>query len=229
MTNDHIGEGDGISLDQFDDWVPENQLSLEIGEAIARRLVPETLYKSIKYPSKVGILVCANDPNNLKFLVYYERPKDDPGVDQDRRAFRDYSRRITLGQKIGHARLDPFLQEHYDLVKEGKLEINKQILLQVELLSEEDFLLVLLYRDKEELRGKGIARDFFKQLFAVARRLGFTIVASQNNPGNHGFFISKLNGTTLTDINDEGLSKRIKGLLPDEIIDADTFTVNKLN
>lgn len=228
MSDDSIEAGKELEADAFGIWAAEHQLSLKMDSSIARCLVPNALYETVEDPSKVGILVYSSENKGLKVLIYYERDISDESVEEDRRSFRDYARRMTQGQKIGHSRLDRFFQSHYNLVQQSKLRINQQVLLQLELVSEEDLLLVLLYSDREELRGRGIAKDFFKQLFEVARRLGFAVVASQNNSGNHDFFIKKLNGTSLSDVNDEELRERIRRLFHEEIIDDSTFTVNTL-
>lgn len=185
----------------YEEWIknPKNKNRLNMPKEAARYLaVSEQIYLAAQDPDAVDVALISED-HDLSVIVY-ERKNEPVGNEE---ALQKYMKNKINAAEAERQGVDPQHITFIEEIQEGLITPNDFVFIGFHLQSlRPNQILVSTYLDREELRGKGIASDFYTKLRALGLEGGFRFVTGLNinYDTNLGFFKKKLGRVGLDEI-----------------------------
>lgn len=222
---DQIVEKDHRAFQEWADQTGQNPRLDIPPEALRYLVVPRRVLELAQDPSQVRLVTIVAQEDEARVLIVEDRnkPVSDPESlhqhldtlkkfhDAERARQHSEGRRVYVAPKKRPVRPSNVDQEHVryrDLIEAGTLTVNDYVTNHVGLRRETNpqTLYVSHYDDRTEIRGKGVATDFYKRLPEAAKKIGFRFLVGWNEERNVGFFVDKLGRTLINDIRPEDRS-----------------------
>lgn len=213
---------------------PDSRRNLEIPESALRFLIAPRVYDFAENPANVQPRIAFLARNDIHFYIVERR--DEPLTDLEQlkkydASFEQRVKALTKGKKFPlPEKADYFHLQYSDDVYQGVLGLNDFVFYSTMLdVLPHGNLYVDSYRDRPELRRKGIGSSFYARLREVAGDLGFRFISGHNEEEsvetNNTFFTKKLGRKRF-----DQLPERVKDLLKDEAdLETGVFTVDCLD
>ena len=191
--------------EHFDNWILTKNPSKtpctisDMTYESLKAFIPQELYQQANNPSLLKVSYCSMDSvnnNNLGLLIFKEQ-KPPPFREEHYSPFSQY---CSLAMKRGS-----LVASDYPMLMVG-LDISPAT----------KAITISDYVDRKELRGKGIAKQFYLILEDLAKKMGFHFICGSNQKRNMGFFLNKLGRVQATHINEGLLSKILPNSDPEE-------------
>lgn len=221
---DQIEQIDKAHAEAFQAWVhnDENKRNLALPPDAAQYLIPRKLLEISSDPAKVSVVVIEADHESIQFAIV-------ENMDHDVSDLTAYDRLHdpidpTLPPPPFPANVDPMHYKLMGAVDDGLIGLDQKPLYWITLgkYDEEDTadetkprgeLFVEHLDDSEDIRGKHVTEDFYKNRFRdIAKALGFRYITGENTRpnldakneaekrGSLSYFVEKLGRKTLSQL-----------------------------
>ncbi len=199
----------------FEDWYKDPQHAQSFADAphAAMRyiLVPKVFLELSNDPEAVNAVIIDQTAKRLNGIVVEHKlqPVSNSESYEQYNMLLEQKRKNTPNDEIfippdGPDDIDPEHLLYNSFVEQGLIDFNDYVANVITLdVNENGCLYVGTYHDREELRGKGVAKSFYKRLQDVARKMGFRYITGNNDTRNLSFFTGTLGRSLIKDIKPE--------------------------
>jgi hypothetical protein len=199
---------------------PAHRQKMDLPIEALQTLIPRRLYEIADDPEKVLIIPSSVSSNSILQAVMFERkltPVSNPESlstwieaikakqEAEKTQAEEEGKNYRFRTPPAPDDIDEYHILFYRLLLGGKITAHDYITNDIALIGnfEPDILNVSEYNDRDDLRGKGVAKSFYSNLHSIAKQMGFRYITGSNNDRNLGFFTNTLGRSTLPEIKPE--------------------------
>ncbi|HWY78806.1 MAG TPA: hypothetical protein VNW29_00445 [Candidatus Sulfotelmatobacter sp.] len=198
----------------FQNWIPQDTLPF-IPQPVLRYLIPTDLFSSARDPNQIDLVIVPSRYKTKTSQFFVVEHTETTLTDMEvLKEYRDkYNNSRSFRASAISTEIDPMHWLYRSNLYDNTFTVKDRVLLTADFAKvAPEHLHVHVYDQRDDLRGKGIATDFYRRLNDMARNMDCKYITGINRARNIGFFTNVLGRSLLVDMSPDVQRILIKNL-----------------